>query len=759
MSDDRLARIRKMIEQVDPSRKADGLKETLESSCGMGAGPTLDSHSPGSGGELEYQIAVESLDVLDRGDQLDSQHQFALEAIVMPFYRPVVDIVDNHMTVNQLTSKWKHLGEEENRTRIEQKLLSIGRLEIPGHPSLPYAGTGFVVGQRRDGRSILMTNRHVAEIFSTGIGDNNLDFVAGQRVDVDFLQEFGRIKKDSLKVERVVMIHPFWDMALLEVRGLSPQRQPLTLRTDPPEQFAENEVVVVGYPGYDPEPDVVYQQTQARIFRSVYYVKRLQPGVLKTRDEVPSYGRTVPAITHDCSTLGGNSGSAVINVKSGDVIALHFAGAYLRANYAIPIHDLAQDQRVLDQDLNFQGPSADPEQGLYDEYWRLLKTEGSSKAGHSHGLGRMAQTPSSTSIQSGSTNQPKAVSSTKKPQAAHKVAAFTFSVPLCITVDFGDTTFPSATYSTDVTHHVSEADTDLTEREGLFGREELPLGEALNLFSLDSLSTTGFDWEASLSLAVCSKLAYATASIVEAAVTGTMGFDDGEFVDENETQCFIGSTTDFTLVSFRGTESLRDWLADLNVRSIQHDYGRVHRGFFGAFEDAREQLEEKIRDSGNRSLVLTGHSLGGALATVAAAEWHDMFDIRSVYTYGQPAVVKRGFRDFFKSYLGDILIRFVNDDDIVTRVPPTYVHVGLLKHLDANGNLRPATESFGAQPPTMSEREFDLLRAELLRQRINERSLGSSSTESLGAPATEGLFPSISDHSIDNYISKIRDQK
>ena len=279
--------------------------------------------------------------------------------------------------------------------------------------------------------------------------------------------------------------------------------------------------------------------------------------------------------------------------------------------------------------------------------------------------------------------------------------------------------------------------------------------DALALFSLDSLSTTNFNWDAALSLAVCSKLAYSNSETVESAIAGTMEFDDGEFLDMNDTQCFIGSSPSFTLISFRGTESLRDWLTDLNVVSIEREYGRLHRGFFSAFEDVREQLEDRIRDAGSLPLMLTGHSLGGALATVAAAEWHGMFDMQSIYTYGQPAIGKGSFGSFFEANLGDQLFRIVNDDDVIARVPPTYDHVGQLKHLDSDGNLHPATESFASQPSIMSEAEFDLLRAGLLRQRSFNRGYDLSRTESLGTSTTEGLFPSVSDHSIDNYISNI----
>ena len=49
-------------------------------------------------------------------------------------------------------------------------------------------------------------------------------------------------------------------------------------------------------------------------------------------------------MTHDASTLGGNSGSAVIDIDSGDIVALHFAGEYLKANYAVPMYELAISQ-------------------------------------------------------------------------------------------------------------------------------------------------------------------------------------------------------------------------------------------------------------------------------------------------------------------------------------------------------------------------------------------------------------------------------
>jgi endonuclease G, mitochondrial len=57
------------------------------------------------------------------------------------------------------------------------------------------------------------------------------------------------------------------------------------------------------------------------------------------------------------STLGGNSGSAVIDVDSGEVVALHFSGEYLKANYTVPMYEPARDRRVAPK-LNFDGSVA-----------------------------------------------------------------------------------------------------------------------------------------------------------------------------------------------------------------------------------------------------------------------------------------------------------------------------------------------------------------------------------------------------------------
>ena len=85
-------------------------------------------------------------------------------------------------------------------------------------------------------------------------------------------------------------------------------------------------VAVIGYPARDSRiPDFSLMQS---IFGDVYDRKRLAPGqILDARHDV---------VTHDCSTLGGNSGSVVLDLADGRAVALHFAGRFLKSNSAVP---------------------------------------------------------------------------------------------------------------------------------------------------------------------------------------------------------------------------------------------------------------------------------------------------------------------------------------------------------------------------------------------------------------------------------------
>jgi hypothetical protein len=412
MADDQ--RIRRFLDRI-------GQGGALESAV---AAPEMVSETLGT--EPERDHARSAVAKLARREPLAPQERFALESIVIPDKRPAVFIENGTYTVAH--ELWLHLNRDPVKALLCPAFRSIGRIELPGHPSLPYGGTGFVVGAKR-----LMTNRHVAEIFAAGLG-THVAFRAGLAAGVDFLRERGTLPNDAvlIKVRRVVMIHPYWDMALLEVEGLDSAHPPLTLSVRPPEDYLADggtpaEVAVVGYPAFDPRNAV---DVQTRVFEGVFNVKRLQPGLLKPRARIESFGREVDAATHDASTLGGNSGSAVIDIATGHVVALHFAGRYLEANYAVPAADLARDPRVVDAGVNF---SPTPARGtdIYQRWWATAEEgePGTTRTGEASPATPRAPVPSPPPP-----SAPAPALSVPQPAGG----TVTVTIPLQITVSLGD---------------------------------------------------------------------------------------------------------------------------------------------------------------------------------------------------------------------------------------------------------------------------------------------------------------------------------
>ncbi len=169
-------------------------------------------------------------------------------------------------------------------------------------------------------------------------------------------------------------------------------------------------------------------------------------------------------------------------------------------------------------------------------------------------------------------------------------------------------------------------------------------------FHLDSLSKLNFTWKAALSLALASKLAYESDQSVRSTCLGSArswGFSSCEFIDVDDTQCFVALTSEIALVTFRGSESRGDWLRNINVPGRTRSYGVAHRGFLGAFQAVESRLRSALSGVAGRKVILTGHSLGGALATMMAAEWQDFMPASWIVTFGQPAVGRGPFRMYF----------------------------------------------------------------------------------------------------------------
>ena len=253
-----------------------------------------------------------------------------LQSIVQRVGRPVFGVIGGKVDLDTTSAEdgvWN--------TRLQQaaavlgpSIAAVGRVEATNWPiGAPYVGTGWLIDE-----NLIVTNRHVALEFAER-GQKGFVFQLGfdrsnpVAVDVDFLEEIDNPATARFAIGDILYIardsEP--DLAFLRLNpGKGPPAHAIKLASKllP----SKTMVGVVGYPGRDPRiPD---QDLMAKIFGNVFDKKRFAPGLV--------IGFEADALTHDCTTLGGNSGSAVLDLLTGEAAALHFSGVFLKTNYAVP---------------------------------------------------------------------------------------------------------------------------------------------------------------------------------------------------------------------------------------------------------------------------------------------------------------------------------------------------------------------------------------------------------------------------------------
>ena len=141
--------------------------------------------------------------------------------------------------------------------------------------------------------------------------------------------------------------------------------------------------------------------------------------------------------------------------------------------------------------------------------------------------------------------------------------------------------------------------------------------------------------------------------------------------DTNGTQAILVSFKNFIVLAFRGTEatSIKDIKADAKAKTTQCETGgRIHSGFKQAFEQISLDIQETLNEDKflNTPLFITGHSLGGALATIAAKKLSHKGGLAACYTFGAPRVGDEEWIENIKTPI----YRLVNAADSVTMLPP-----------------------------------------------------------------------------------------
>ncbi len=210
-------------------------------------------------------------------------------------------------------------------------------------------------------------------------------------------------------------------------------------------------------------------------------------------------------------------------------------------------------------------------------------------------------------------------------------------------------------------------------------------------------NTTKFSLQNAYSLGLAADLAYKNELEIKSTVIDEWKFNDFKFFDAHGTQAFVMSNNNIIVVSFRGTEpsKIEDWLTDIDFNFVDGPLeGRVHDGFYTALNNVWQKLERTIslfRANQPKSLWFTGHSLGAAVAALAVAKLRDQDrPVDGLYTFGQPRTGDRTFARNFNLEFKPQSFRFVNNNDIVTRVPPramNFSHVGTFQYFTESGKL------------------------------------------------------------------------
>ena len=207
----------------------------------------------------------------------------------------------------------------------------------------------------------------------------------------------------------------------------------------------------------------------------------------------------------------------------------------------------------------------------------------------------------------------------------------------------------------------------------------------------------------------------------------SFGFNIVEFFNINGAQAYLlKDMNGIHVLSFRGTEVTQksDVLADLKAgKNIEACGGKVHVGFKGEINKVWPSIEKAV--AGIDSLYITGHSLGAAMATIAASRVQSK--VTALVTFGSPRV---GNAEFVNS-LTVTHYRVQNNCDDVTKVPfrlMGFDHHGTHKYMNYYGEFRDLT-------PWQRVKD-------MARSRLRARAKGQK-------------FIGVFDHLMANYISKL----
>jgi V8-like Glu-specific endopeptidase len=332
-----------MIDQSDANpddERIPGISPVFDEAAGAFRAEELDEES--------LSMLVEEVTSPDGTGTVTVPIEGGPEALVRGLDRPMLELIGNEIDV--LQPPFLHFSDFQDD--LEKAIRCTGRIQLDTQSGGAYLGTGFFVTH-----NLLLTNRHIAIEFIKGLTFLNVKDILpnGKKGRMSMRTHVSGDGSDLTEIIAVRLVHPYWDLAVLEV-DRDEGSEHLRLMDKQPDNLEGREVAVIGYPGpvtYEEmnlpiEIKMQLVRLQKQLLGDRFGRKHLQPGTLiGLEDRSQSDFPTVHALTHDCNTQPGNSGSLVWDVEAGRVIGIHYFGSLTRKrNYAVPAWELALDPHL-----------------------------------------------------------------------------------------------------------------------------------------------------------------------------------------------------------------------------------------------------------------------------------------------------------------------------------------------------------------------------------------------------------------------------